>query len=519
MAILSRFCWSVPGGDRSRIPQASGISVIASLLALSAMLLPVPCHSDPSPPAAEPATLLEVRGTRAVISAGQALGVLSGAYYAVTRDGQRIARLRVTRASFDVADAVLTPENPKQPAEAGDEVPLKPLPAQTAQPSPSSEGPARSSPPAQASHRTVSPVRVARVEGSPPSANLRVAQAGGTSTTGAAAEEVVARLTEEGFENVVARPVAGGLSVAYENRRFRWEVAGLEQALGAIASVPGAQGTLQLTAKSLNTPFFTLEVPLQSYRDYLSGSLSPQELRQQMTLSRAPGAAARGAGANPSWGRVDLTLGDGLRGRFLTTPQQHVRGYQHRLRPGLEVELSKGLRLQVREWVPIANKGYGMSPTPDRFALDYHRWLGNDVLAGLSAGTLQESVSGFRADLALFPVKGNTLLLSLGRVGKRVTDTSLTTYNATLRTKLPLGDSYLVTRYGKWLEGHTGLQVGLATAFREREFGFYLNRSQGKNQLLLTLSLPLWGERYTMPRGLRPRLERTFDYSYASIKP
>lgn len=469
--------------------------------------------------------LLRISGGSVLINAGADSGVRVGMVCPVVRLGREIAQVRVTRVQPTVCEADFVRGADAAEVTLDDQVLLPTSdtgPGDTAEP----EG-------ADASQEQTQPSGGARApeptgEPGPVPAREPTGASEGPAPGGSEAD-LVAALVSEGFENVSVRRTPQGLFVGYEDRLYRWEVAGLERVLEITAPAARPGDLLGITLRDLGVPFLYLEVSAEDYRAFREGRLTPAEFGRRTQLRNQPPEGA-GPRANPSYGRADFTLGVGIRGRFLTPRFGKVQGYQHRLRAGVEVALLRGLRFQAREWLPLDDHGFGWHVVPDRLALDYSGWLGSRLLGSVSVGKLQEYISGYRGDLVLFPWSGTTLQLTLGRVERDFSPGKLprfgvtrgsriTPYMGTLRAKLPSTDAYLVTRYGKFLGGDVGSQVGLEAAFRERVFGFFFTHSSGENQLLLTLTLPLWGRRYSRPSGVRPRLEPDFRYSYASIRP
>src|SRR5262249_57917810 len=89
-------------------------------------------------------------------------------------------------------------------------------------------------------------------------------------------DPIQSRLVDRGLENVTVQRDGTTIRVAYENRRFRWNVTGLAVALAAAAKEAPAGSTLVVTPLIWGVPEFRVEVPADDYRQFLEGTVSPQ---------------------------------------------------------------------------------------------------------------------------------------------------------------------------------------------------------------------------------------------------
>jgi hypothetical protein len=318
-----------------------------------------------------------------------------------------------------------------------------------------------------------------------------------------------------GFENVFVAPVVGGgVYVEFENRRYRWEVEGLGEVMRAVAA-SSAAGEMTVVGKSRGVPAYEVRADLGDFRGYLAGAMSDGDFRERLDVTW-PGTQGH-RGVNKSFGRVDATLGRGLRLSLVSTFFTPPPDPQVRLRLGLESDLFKGLRAQFREWVPLnRSSAFSDRPSVDRAQVSYNRKLGTRLYGAAAVGRFAEGLTAARGGATYFLSPNASLTGQFARVGPGLSDLPGRSYLGTFRYRLPKVDAQVFARAGKFVYGDTGSSVGFVTRFREHEYEFNYTKTNVEKNLSFALRLPLGGPAYPRPKALRFRQEREFRFRYFS---
>src|SRR5947209_3133248 len=110
-------------------------------------------------------------------------------------------------------------------------------------------------------------------------------------------------LVDQGLENVVVHQNDNQIRVAYENRRYRWDVTGLGVVLAAAAKEAPADAELVVTPKIWGVPDMEARVKAEDYQHFLDGSLSEREFYHRFSVGYRHG----GAPVSASLSRRDAT--------------------------------------------------------------------------------------------------------------------------------------------------------------------------------------------------------------------
>src|SRR6266568_1404224 len=101
--------------------------------------------------------------------------------------------------------------------------------------------------------------------------------AAGASVAQETPDPLVGQLVAQGLENVVVHREGQQIRVAYENRRYRWNVTGLGVVLAAAAKDAPEGAELVVTPKIWGVPEMQVQVAAADYRQFLDGSLPEAE--------------------------------------------------------------------------------------------------------------------------------------------------------------------------------------------------------------------------------------------------
>jgi hypothetical protein len=325
-------------------------------------------------------------------------------------------------------------------------------------------------------------------------------------------DPIQTRLVDRGLENVTVQRDGSTIRVAYENRRFRWNVTGLGVALAAAATEAPAGSTLVVTPMIWGVPEFRVEVPADDYRRFLDGSLSPAELAPHFLVRYDRGGPPR-AGANRSFGRVDLTAGLGFRASFTT--EDPNEGVQGRFLAGLESAPFPGIGIAAQETFPLERE----SPKTTQARVGGVLHPTGSIFMALSGGRLTEDMDAVQAELAWFAASGHHSLRMTYSAGRdqfflENSHSALVTFTQWIGRH----DIALSVVGGRFWEGDQGAEIYLQSGFRERRFLVGGGRSGGVTRTRIQVILPFGPRVQPEPKSLRFKFRDTFNARYRAPK-
>ena len=494
--------------------------------------------SAPALAALSTGTIIRIRDDRYTVDAGRADGLSLNQELTVLKNGEEVGRLKVVSLRENEADATALTLPEGVTIRVGDTVtyepgaaveppaPEPPMPEPPTPEPPSPEPPAPDpmtpTPPSPEPPTPETPTPDPATPGTtpPPTKPLVIdLRPGGRQELlppTEAQQQLVQALVDEGFENVMAAPTAnGGVYVEFENRRYRWEIEGLGAVMRTVARLHAGGDLMTVIGKIRGVPLYQVQVGVEDFRAYLAGTLTDAEFRERLIVDWPDTQGHRGA--NRSFGRVDATLGYGLRLNLISTFFTPPPDPQLLLRLGLETDLFKGFRARFREWIPLnKDRTYRNNPHVATAEATYLRKLGRRLYGQLAVGQFQEDLSAVRGEGTYFISPDLLFHGQVSRVRINPTDRDTTSYLGTFRRRIPNTDAEVFTTFGKYLYGDRGRTIGLTTQFREREYEFaYTDTNLDKN-VSFTVRWPLGGPRYPEPKALRFRRERQFRFTYFS---
>jgi len=326
-----------------------------------------------------------------------------------------------------------------------------------------------------------------------------------------APDPLVQRLVEKGLENVVVRREGNEIRLAYENRRYRWNVTGLGVALAAAVREAPADALLVVTPKVWGVPEFQVKVSADVYRRFLDGSLTDRELSRKLSI-RYVGGPPR-AGANRSFGRADVTAGLGFRASFTTEDPQE--GVHWRFLAGLEGSLLPGVGVTTQETFPLG--GDPSKLTQARVGGVLHPT--GPLFLSLSGGRLGEDMDAVQGEAAwVAPSGGRSLRLALTTGRDRFYDVNASSALLTLTQWIGRHDISISVVGGRFWDGDKGAEILLQSGFRERRFLVGGGRSGGVTRTRIQVILPLGRRVEPRPRTLRFKIRDTFNARYRAPK-
>lgn len=329
------------------------------------------------------------------------------------------------------------------------------------------------------------------------------------------AADIEAALAAEGFENLSVTEEAGGreLRIAFENRRYRWEVAGLGVALAIAAA--HHEGRLVVVPLHSAIPMAQIEVEAADYRAFLRGELDGQQLFARMTITNHV-TPQEELGQNSSFGRVDITFAPGVRLNLVTpAPPGVLSGGELRLNPGVYANLWRGLTFEGTYVYPLSSS----DPVIGRAVGSVNARVGKEGYFQAQAGRLAEGLDGFVAQISHLSTDGQHRVgLTVGQAAYPGMDRTLS-YQGFYSWRPTFLDLTATVGLGRFLGGDTGYTLGVVSGFGERSVEFFMNKTSFSRTLGAGFTIPLGWQRQARPAPVRFRFRNAFRFVYTDEKP
>jgi hypothetical protein len=301
-------------------------------------------------------------------------------------------------------------------------------------------------------------------------------------------------LLDAGLENVTVLPgsPAGGIAVAYENRRYRRSVDALAIARTA-ADTPllVAERRLGLVAAAISLPA----------RGDAFGVLYPSDAG----FPRTPSGAFHSPVRAPTFAHADLEIGalvDYRVGRIFDPLQVRAE-----LEPRLVLNPWPGGRVRLGVLVPLRQDFPTSDLQPDldrvrpgRASADQFAWIPGLALVTFSGGFFGDNRWGVSAGAAR-PLHGGDWLIDLqaDRTGFLAFTDGAPLYSGLDRTsgfagltwRPPVADVAFRVRAGQFLYGDRGVDIELKRTFNDIDLAYFVQRTAGQDLFGVRLDLPV----------------------------
>ncbi|MBI3946854.1 MAG: hypothetical protein HY321_13100 [Armatimonadetes bacterium] len=364
---------------------------------------------------------------------------------------------------------------------------------------------------------------------------IGLAAACATARAEPAATELLNVMEAEGFENlVVAESPDGTLRVAFEDRRYRWEVYGLGVALAMAAA--RHSGPIVVIPLHTGIPMARIAVTGADYRAFLRGDLSEDELFARTTISNTvpPEEKVRVENArNRSFGKVDITFSPGIRINLITpAPPGVFSGGEVRVNPGVYSNLWRGLTFDATYSYPLSSS----DPVIARAAASVNARVGNQGFLQAQGGRLADGLNGFAGQFSYLSRDGRHLVganaASAGYSAPgwertlayqafysvRAWDVAADFLNRASghggRLRPDAADVVLTFSAGRYLARDDGYGLTLSSGFRERRIEFALIKTKRATTLAAGFVVPLGHQRQPYPGPVRARWRNEFGFVY-----
>ncbi|MGQ0721991.1 MAG: YjbH domain-containing protein [Candidatus Eiseniibacteriota bacterium] len=346
-----------------------------------------------------------------------------------------------------------------------------------------------------------------------------------------AAADPVARVTEalaaRGFENVVVQTAGTSLTVWYENRVLRDELAAMGEVARLVLDQAGPARTLRLVPESYGVPTLSVRAAAADWRAFLEGRAGAEWFRGRVEVLAADGApsarAVPGPRTHASTGRFDLRL------RPLFDFELGIADDPFRSSSRVAVEavgcLLPGTVLTLQLPVRVHDSLDSSTPriAPGRNTLSWGGWLPGGLLGTASGGLFAGDRWGFGGEIGRLAAEGAFEL----RAGADWTGLLDFNRDVTFYSSLDAWSGFVALTHrpeevdleatvavARFLDGDPGVRVDLDRRFQESELGFFVIDTRVDTVLGVTLRLPLPAARLPRPSPVRLATVPEFPFEY-----
>ncbi len=341
--------------------------------------------------------------------------------------------------------------------------------------------------------------------------------------------DIIFKLSENGFENIKVKLEDSKILIAYENRVFRFEIDALKEVLKLVVPLIHDREELILIPLNRKIPIIKFFSSLKNCREFLSDNISAEQFINdadiRMDVDKDFKLLDDESEFNTSDFRFDLVLKPQLSFEF--GPYSDPVLAQINLAPDIRTGFWKGMKLSYEEIIPLWNEfgPRGDSVRTGMVTINQTFRLPNAFFISTTAGIFSVNRYGFDFEAKKYFGEGNFSL------GGNLGLTSFIEFSGL--TKILYSDQFLVTgafgaeyrieKYdltlgisiGHYLKKDNSIRVDINREFGEIEIGFFAIRSfEGVSNGGFTLTIPLLPSKYWNPSFARVRVAENYPWSY-----
>ncbi|MGK9476553.1 hypothetical protein [Melioribacter sp. OK-6-Me] len=333
---------------------------------------------------------------------------------------------------------------------------------------------------------------------------------------------MVKELSRRGFENISASVVGTRISIAYENRLYRFNVDGLFEVMNIIKDYKGYDMVV-ITMLNNKIPMLEVKYNNRLFYSVMEGTTDWSDFEKSLIISYTSVNFERDT-ENQSDFRTDLTIHPGFKGQF-GDYDNPVRA-QVNIIPELRTSWWKGMELNIQTIIPIYNefKGEGDYIRPGIVSLGQTLKISETTFFTSTIGYFTENRYG--TDFSMMKVFNNGNIILRGNAGYTgylsiyqnkyyYSDLYLFTYNISMKYRINKYDLTVGVTTGKFLYKDKSIRLDINRQFGETELGFFAVRSyDGNTNGGFNFSIPIFPSKYSTPSFFRIRTAENFRWEY-----
>lgn len=340
---------------------------------------------------------------------------------------------------------------------------------------------------------------------------------------------IITKLQESGFENLRLKIENSRVTIAYENRVYRFEVDALEKVIELVVPLINDREELVLIPLNRKIPIIKFLSSIKNCNAFINHSISAKQFIEdsdiKMDVDKEYNTLFDEAEHNSSNFRFDLVVKPQLSFEF--GPYTDPVLAQINLVPDLRTSFWKGMRFSYEAIFPLWNEfgSRGDSIRTGMITLNQTYRFPKAFFVSATAGIFSGNRYGFDLEVRKFFSNGNF------SIGGNIGTTSYIDFSG--MTKILYSDQFIVTgsvnleyrvsKYdltlglslGRYLQKDNSLRFDINREFGEIEIGFFAIRSfEGVSNGGLTLTIPLFPSKYWNPSFIRLKTAENYSWSY-----
>lgn len=341
--------------------------------------------------------------------------------------------------------------------------------------------------------------------------------------------DIISKLSENGFENIKVKVEDARILIAYENRVFRFEVDALKEVLKLVVPLIDDREELILIPLNRKIPIIKFFSSLKNCREFLANNINAEQFINEadirMDVDKDFSLFADEPEFNTSDFRFDLVLKPQMSFEF--GPYSDPVLAQINLTPDIRTGFWKGMKFSYETIFPLWNEfgsrgdsiRTGMVTLNQTFRLPYALFI--STTAGIFSGNRY----GFDFETKKYFGNGNFSLGGNFGVTSYIdfsgmtrilySDQFLVTGSVSAEYRIEKYDLTLGLSIGHYLQKDNSLRVDINREFGEIEIGFFAIRSfEGVSNGGFTLTVPLFPSKYWNPSLARVKVAENYSWSY-----
>lgn len=342
-------------------------------------------------------------------------------------------------------------------------------------------------------------------------------------------ENLISKLSKNGFENIRVKVNEQDVIIAYENRVYRFDVEAIKEVLKIVVPELKDEQKIILIPENRKIPIVSIQTLVSDCKNYFDSKISGKEFAEKIiidfNMDEIYNEIQKVEIENFSSFRFDISVKPQLKFEFGPYGKPVIS--QINIVPEIKTSWWKGMNLNYEIVVPIINE-FSLredSVRPGIMALNQVFRLPNDYFISASAGYFTQNRYGIDFEFKKYFMNNNL------SVGLNLGSTSIASFSG--MTKLfyydafnwtgSLSCEYRISEYdltiglmaGKFLMGDKSIRFDINREFGEIEIGFFAIRStNGISNGGINITVPLFPSSYWNPGLVRLKTNENFSLSY-----
>ncbi|MFA7420049.1 MAG: YjbH domain-containing protein [Melioribacteraceae bacterium] len=341
--------------------------------------------------------------------------------------------------------------------------------------------------------------------------------------------DIISKLSENGFENIKVKIEDSKILIAYENRVFRFEVDALKEVLKLVVPLIDDREELILIPLNRKIPIIKFFSSLKNCREFLANNINAEQFVNdadiRMDVDKDFKLLVDESEFNTTDFRFDLVIKPQMSFEF--GPYSDPVLAQINLAPDIRTSFWRGMKFSYETIFPLWNEfgTRGDSIRTGMVTLNQTFRLPNAFFISATAGIFSGNRYGFDFETKKYFGNGNFSLGGNFGVTSYIDFSGMTRilYSTEFMVTGSVNAEYRIEKYdltlgagiGHYLHKDNSIRVDINREFGEIEIGFFALRSfKGVSNGGFTLTVPLFPSQYWNPSFVRLKVAENYSWSY-----